>query len=125
MKVVNSREDKNVLLIDDCEDYLRLINLLIKKEGYEVSSVDSAIKGLATIENQPTNLVILDLKIPDTSELRIIQSFKSKCRALNIPIVLLTDNLDLKENFHDVDEICHKPLNVEILLKKVKYLIES
>ena len=124
MKIVNSHENKQILLVDDCEDYRQLIGFFLENEKYRVNSVDSAIGGLTAIERQYPDLVILDLKIPDSSGLRIIQHLKNKCRALDIPIILVTANTSLRrENVRDIDALCYKPFRIESFLEQVEYLL--
>lgn len=117
-------ESRKVLVVDDCEDNLLLMELLLQSEGYTVKSANSGWKGLAAIKSQRPDLIILDLMMPDISGLEVIQHLKSKCQISNIPVILLTANIDLKlKDAKDIDALCYKPFEIGSILDIVQSLL--
>lgn len=126
MELVDFNRNKNILVIDDCEDHLSLIELLLENEGYKVKTANNGTKGLAAIKEQCPELIILDWMMPEISGLEIIKYIKSRRLGSNIPIVLLTANTNLEyEHTQQVDALCYKPFHVENLLNEIKYLLSS
>ena len=121
---MNLYNSKNILVVDDCEDNLLLMELLLQSEGYNVTSADSGTKGLAEIERQAPDLIILDLMMPDISGLEVIQRLKGKCHICDIPIILLTANADLRRrDVKNVDALCYKPFNIDYILRQIQSIL--
>lgn len=121
---MNLYDGKNILVVDDCEDNLLLMELLLQGEGYEVTSADSGMKGLAEIERKAPDLIILDLMMPDISGLEVIQRLRGKCHISNIPIILLTANADLEQkDVENIDALCYKPFNIDYILKQIRSIL--
>lgn len=121
---MNVNKGTSVLVVDDCEDNRLLMELLLQSEGYKVKSVDSGIKGLAEINKQHPDLIILDLMMPDISGLEVVRHLKDRCHQSRIPIILLTANSQIRHhNVRDVDVVCHKPFNLDNILEKIHSLV--
>ena len=58
---------KEVLWVEDEAAIRELIKYNLVKEGYNVRSVESGSAGLHDVRSDPSDLVILDLMLPDTS----------------------------------------------------------
>lgn len=124
MREVNLYNGKNILVVDDCNDNLLLMELLLQSEGYKVTSADSGMKGLAEIEKQVPDLIILDLMMPDISGLEIVRHLKSKRHICNIPIILLTANSDFGQgDIKDIDALCYKPFNIDYILRQIQSIL--
>ena len=67
---------KRVLIIDD--EYLIRYSLqkLIEQEGYQVFTAASGQEGLRLFEKQKPDIVILDIRLPDTNGLALLITFK-------------------------------------------------
>ena len=123
---MNLSKGKSILVVDDCEDNLLLMELLLQSEGYKVKSANGGIEGLAQINKQSPDLIILDLMMPDMSGLEVIEHLKNKCQILNIPIMLLTANSDVRqEDIHDIDALCYKPFDIDSILETISSLFSS
>lgn len=70
---------KRILLIDDNEDLLALLQLSLRRLGFEVVTAASGSQGLEILADRQVDLVIVDYKMPDmdggvvTQEIRRIQ----------------------------------------------------
>lgn len=121
---MNLYDGKNILVVDDCEDNLLLMELLLQSEGYKVTSADSGMKGLAEIEKQAPDLIILDLMMPDISGLEVIKRLKGKCHIVDIPIILLTANADFQlRDVENIDALCYKPFNIDYILGQIRSIL--
>jgi len=67
---------KKILVIDD-EPIVRTSCIrLLGPEGYEVKSASSGKEALELLENEPFNLVLLDLKMPDMDGIEVLKKIK-------------------------------------------------
>lgn len=114
---------KRVLVVDDSEDNLLLMELLLRNEGYKVSSANCGTKGLEAVDKQRPDLIILDLMMPDMSGLEIIEHLKNKRYSANIPILLLTANCEFKYADRNIDALCYKPFSFDRILEQINSLL--
>ena len=77
-----------ILIIDDEKSLLDLLTAVFKKEGYAVRTALSVAKGLETLEREPIDLIISDIKMPQMSGLDLLKRVKEMQPEL--PIVLIT-----------------------------------
>ena len=58
-------EGNKILIIDDSNTNIVILESLLKKNGYDVSSALSAMEGLKSIENGKPDLIYLDFLMPE------------------------------------------------------------
>ena len=68
----------HTLVIDDEQAFGEMMALVLKKEGYEVTVVDSAQKGLAHLEGTPTDLVLCDLHMPQMDGMGFLRAARER-----------------------------------------------
>lgn len=56
---------RRVLCVEDHEDTRDMLDVLLGREGYSVTTAGSAALGLALARNQPFDLFVIDLWLPD------------------------------------------------------------
>ena len=78
----------HILVIDDDEQIRRLLSIILKKEGHEVSLAENGKVGLAVFEKVHPELVITDVLMPEVEGLETIRQL----RQLNpeLPIIAIT-----------------------------------
>ena len=115
-------QDKDILAIDDYEDNLFLLQCIFEALGSKVRTACSAANGLVEVKKAIPDLIILDLMMPDMSGIEFMDCLKHE--GLNIPVLLLTANLNVAlEDVKDADSICYKPIDVAGLVKQVEKLL--
>jgi len=86
----------HILIIDDERQTIKSTQLLLEKNGYEVSSVDDPIQvsqifvKLASQEMKPIDLIILDLDMPGMTGGKLFKSLRDWCFAREVPVVVYT-----------------------------------
>jgi DNA-binding NtrC family response regulator len=63
---------KNILVIDDEEETLKVIKKALSKSGYNVMTVNNGRDGLNILEKEDIEIVITDLKLPDIDGMEIL-----------------------------------------------------
>jgi len=76
------------LLVDDDTDLLRLMSIRMRSAGYEVSTVESAEKALASLPVIRPDVVITDLQMDGMDGMTLFQSIHEMNPAL--PVIILT-----------------------------------
>jgi len=68
----------HILVVDDEPGMRELLNLMLKREGYEVSCAESGRKALSMLEKTDYNLLLCDIKIGDMSGLDVLRAAKKR-----------------------------------------------
>lgn len=85
---------KKILVVDDDKNICELLNLYLKKEGYEVVFAYDGSEAVSKAKEENPNLILLDVMMPVINgweACKLIRQFS------NVPIIMLTA-LDTTEN---------------------------
>ena len=116
----------HILLIDDDEDILYTYHSMLKKEGYQVQSYSNPIEALENLAKKNSHnydLVVMDIRMPGVSGIKLFYRFKAIDPYLNIIFVTA---LDLVGEFVEalpeikMTEIVKKPLSGEQFVSIIK-----
>lgn len=110
-----------VLVIDDDDGMLELVRDVLGGDGWDVSVAPDGPRGIASLERESPDVVLLDLKLPG------LDGFET-CRRMRelstVPIVALSalDSVRDKERFLSLggDDYVTKPFSVHELLFRVR-----
>src|ERR1700756_5705011 len=78
----------SILVVDDESEIREGLELLLNMEGYSTSSAETGEAGLARLEAEPYDLVLLDVSLPDRSGLDLLRDIHQ--RDPHLPVVLIT-----------------------------------
>jgi DNA-binding response OmpR family regulator len=76
-----------ILLVDDEQPIQTLLSYPLRKEGYEVVQATDGRQALARFDEQPFDLVVLDLMLPKLDGLEVCRRLRSRS---SVPIIMLT-----------------------------------
>jgi DNA-binding response OmpR family regulator len=79
---------KSILVIEDDEDIARMLGLTLRAEGFEVAVEHSGEGGLARLQRQRPQLLVLDLMLPGIDGLQVCRQVRE--RADYLPIIILS-----------------------------------
>ena len=84
----------SVLVIDDESGILDTLRILLKKEGFEVSTAQGGKAGLEAIRTNDFDLVLSDVRMPQVTGLDILTAVRE--RDLMTPVILMTAQASLQ-----------------------------
>ncbi len=61
-------EKAKILIVDDDRDLVAVMRLVLQKEGYRVVDAAGPVEGIATVEAERPDLILLDVMMPDATE---------------------------------------------------------
>src|SRR4029453_7833360 len=85
---------RTLLVIDDDEASCRLVRATFRAEGIQVLAAHDGPAGMARIEAEHPDIVLLDVKLPTASGAEVLERLKAPHPSL--PVVMLTASRDVK-----------------------------
>ncbi|NEO87532.1 MAG: response regulator [Spirulina sp. SIO3F2] len=80
----------NILIVDDHADNLRLLTALLLELGYQVRTANSGKLALRTVKNNPPDLILLDILMPEMDGYEVCATLKSEEESAEIPVIFLS-----------------------------------
>ena len=115
------------MIIEDEPDIVEVLTYNLKREGFNVVSVERGDEGLNAVRNQSPNLVILDLMLPGIDGLSLCQQMKSDPLIKEIPIIIISakgEESDVVIGLElGADDYLPKPFSPRELLARVKAVL--
>ncbi len=118
---------KDILVIDDIAENLRLLEILLSAQGYTVRLAPSGALALTAIQQRLPDLILLDIRMPKMDGYEVCQRLKADERTRDIPVIFLSalqEGHDKARAFEvgGADYIT-KPLQAEEVVARVRYHI--
>lgn len=108
-----ARAKERVLVVDDDQGTRRLLDRMLKGEGYETALADNGLDALRMVEQERPDLILLDLELPGTSGYEVCRALKADPSKRWIPIIILTGHNAADERLRawdmDADDFLCKP----------------
>ena len=77
-----------VLIIDDEPSVVNFLSILLQREGYEVITAGSGPEALKKFRENPADVVLVDLKMPEMDGLQVLSKIKSMDN--ETPVIIMT-----------------------------------
>ena len=79
-----------MLCIEDHDEMIELIRLILGRGGFEVEGAAGGREGLRAIHEDPPDLVLLDLMMPDMDGWEVYRQIKASGELKEIPVIAVT-----------------------------------
>jgi diguanylate cyclase (GGDEF)-like protein/PAS domain S-box-containing protein len=79
-----------LLIVDDEPLVRKLLKMLLEDQGYLTLTASSGEEALAIVEQQPPDLILLDIMMPGMDGYEVARKLKSDKSMANIPIIMLS-----------------------------------
>lgn len=126
---------KKIVIVDDNKDYLFTTETLLSRNGYEVMTAEDGKKGMALIQKEKPDLILLDVMMETLfSGFEVCRQLKQDPELKSIPIISVSgmaDELNLKfdktndNEYFSPDEFLEKPVDKDLLLRKIDGLLSG
>ena len=116
-----SDRSARILLVDDEQSIQTLLSYPLRKEGYEVVQATDGRQALERFDEQPFDLVVLDLMLPKLDGLEVCRRLRSRS---SVPIIMLTaksEEIDKVVGLElGADDYITKPFSMREFSSRVK-----
>lgn len=118
-----------ILVCDDERHIVRLIQVNLERQGWEVVTAFDGKEGLEKIKSEKPNLVVLDVMMPYMDGFEVLKSLRREPDTEALPVIMLTakaQDKDVFEGYHyGADMYLTKPFNPMELVTFVKRIIQN
>lgn len=116
-----------VLLVDDQALNLKVLDQMIKREGFSPLLASSAAEALEIIKNQKIDLLFTDLKMPGMDGDKLAREVRKLPGGEQVKIFIVTADVYVEDhyNLEAVDGILTKPVTHDKLKKLLKILSQN
>ena len=115
---------QSVLVVDDDVQILRVLRINLEARGYLVTTSQNGSDALRFVRDNPPDIVILDLELPGTSGLEVLESLRSSS---DVPVIILSARGGDPEKLLALDEGANdflaKPFSVGDLIMRVRAIL--
>ena len=116
-----------VLIIDDDPDVRTVMNVLMKKNGFEVETASRREDALEKLNRFHPSVILLDVLLSGYDGRDLCKEIKSSVRLKNIPVIMFSAHPGASENFssYGADAFITKPVNTDALISEVRKLTKA
>jgi two-component system, cell cycle response regulator len=82
--------NQRVLIIDDSQPIHALVRVRLADEGIELHSAHTGLSGLQVAQENPPDVILLDVDMPDLNGFEVCRRLKADGRTMDVPIIFLT-----------------------------------
>jgi DNA-binding response OmpR family regulator len=118
---------EKLLIVDDDMDTLRLVGLMLQRQGYQIVAASNGHQALIMAQSEMPDLILLDIMMPDMDGYEVTRRLKANVSTNSIPVIMFTakSQVDDKVTGFDVgaDDYLTKPTQPRELFAHVKAVL--
>ena len=92
---------RTILVVDDEQNIVRMLEMNLARQGYNVVTAYDGAEALATARNERPDLVLMDVNMPNMDGYAALAAMKADSALSDVPVIMLTANRtpeDLEES---------------------------
>jgi len=114
----------NILIIDDNESITKMLTTFLELKNHKCTVANDGKQGLALIQENKHDVVLLDLAMPEFNGYAIIKALESKDMLKNNKIIVFTASTITQDELNQlisrgVISYILKPIDIDLLLSKI------
>jgi len=118
---------EKILIVDDDLDTLRLVGLMLQRQGYQISAATNGQQGLDKAFEEDPDLILLDVMMPDMDGYEVTRRLRQNPATSKTPILMFTAKTQLDDKVVGFEvganDYLTKPTHPSELQARVKTLL--
>lgn len=118
---------EKILIIDDDVDTLRLVGLMLQRQGYLIVAASNGEQGLAKAFEEKPDIILLDVMMPDMDGYEVSRRLRKNPATQTTPILMFTAKTQLDDKVtgfeSGADDYLTKPTHPTELQAHIKALL--
>jgi DNA-binding response OmpR family regulator len=121
---------KKILIVEDEEDLSTYFATMLEDNGYQAITAANGIEAMEKVRNERSDLVTLDITMPEKSGVKVYREIKEDAQLKTIPVLMVTGVGQAFQRFISTrrqvpppEGYIEKPLDPQNFLAEVKRLL--
>ncbi len=127
--MLKTSQKSKILVVDDVPQNVRLLEISLKAEGYNVISAYSGQEALDKVRTEKPDLVLLDIMMPGMDGYEVCRRLRENKSTRALPVVMITAYEEKEKKLEAVDtgadDFIRKPFERYELLARVRSLLRA
>jgi excisionase family DNA binding protein len=123
-----TREGPSILIVDDDPGLRGFVRASLELEGYSVREAGSAEEGLAALEEESPDLILLDVMMPKVDGWEMLRRVRERHGVEAIPVLMFSGKVDESENeaaSRGAQGFIGKPFDPHQLIESAKHMLPA
>jgi CheY-like chemotaxis protein len=119
---------KNLLLVDADPRSLRVLEISLRKAGYNVATSADAKGALETLELTKPDLILSDTRLPGMDGFALVEALRKRSEWADIPIIFLSSDVPVESKVQGlergVEDYLTKPIYIKEIIARVNLVLQ-
>ena len=123
-----ARGTPRVLIVDDDPRIREFVRVNLEMDGYVVREAGNAEEGLAALEEQPPDLILLDVMMPGVDGWEMLRRMQERHGMGSIPVIMFSGQVESSDDdaqARGAQGFLGKPFNPQDLIARTKELLRA
>jgi excisionase family DNA binding protein len=116
-----------ILIVDDDARLREFVRVNLEMDGYSVREAASAAEGLAALEEEPPDLILLDVMMPEVDGWEMLRRVRERHGVDSIPVIMFSGKVDERTaetaEERGAQAFIGKPFDPQQLIQSTKQLL--
>jgi diguanylate cyclase len=122
--------DAHILVVDDNENNRFMLRQHLQRLGFQrITEADDGARALEIIRESKPDLVLLDVIMPDTDGISVLESLRRDGALADVPVVMVSahDNLEIVVRCIELgaEDYLTKPIRMQMLRARINAILEK
>lgn len=117
-------DKSHILIVEDDLDLAEMLNAYFRVQGYEVQTAAWGEDAVRITQEEPPDLVVLDIRLPDIDGYEVCRRLRTHRRTQDVPIIFLTEKRDRVDKLTGLElgvvDYITKPFDIQELRLRVR-----
>lgn len=118
---------EKILIVDDDLDTLRLVGLMLQRQGYQIIAASNGPQALILAEKEQPHLILLDIMMPEMDGYEVARRIRANPITAAIPIIMFTAKSQIEDKVvgyeAGADDYITKPTQPRELFAKMRAVL--